>query len=184
MSRLLAIFLALLISGCASPISRREGPHGKLLFSAELVRGAFSGAPAGKTGFFFFQDDGLITCYHFSRGTLTDVTGGGSFQSAEIMRELEKIGFEPFSYEAELEKTVAAMEQEAKRQGKEPTIMMTFDGAEFEIHFDFQGSVFMMRRWNPGTEIDYYAGDSGSIAKLKAVIDIFARSYGRSKFAL
>jgi hypothetical protein len=183
MSRILATFLALLIAGCANPSGRRESPHGRLLFSAELIRGAFSGVPTGKTGFFFFQDGESITCYHFSRGTLTDVTGG-SFQSAEILRELEKIGFQPFSFEAELEKAATAMEQEAKREGKEQTIMMTFDGAEFEIRFEFHGSVFSMRRWNPGAEIDYYAGHSESIAKLKAVIDTFAQAYGRSKFAL
>jgi hypothetical protein len=184
MNRLLVAFMALLIAGCASSAKRSEAPHGKLLFSAELVRGAFSGTPPGKTGFFFFKDGDLITCYHFSRGTLADVTGGGSFESAEILRELETIGFQPFSYEAALEKAGAMMEQEAKRQGKEPTIMMTLDGAEFEIRFDFHGRMFSMRRWNPGAEIDYYSGHNDSIARLKAVIDLFARSYGRSKFML
>ena len=40
---------------------------------------------------------------------------------------------------------------------------------------------FTLVAWNPITSIDFAAQHSPSMAKLKALIDVFALHYGRSK---
>ena len=44
------------------------------------------------------------------------------------------------------------------------------------------GIDYTARMWNPMSDLDSYAPYSPKIAKLKALIDLFALNYGRSEF--
>lgn len=178
----LVVSVAVLV-GCAAP-AHAPGPRGKVVFSIRLTKGAFTGVPKGNTGVFFYEDDRLITCYRMRDGDVIEVAGGGSDSTSALRGGLERIHFEAFDFEAELKTAAQRLEEKAKHDGTSILHLATLDGAEYEITYDFGRVSFRIQKWNPIPEIDYYAPHSEKLAKLKAVIDLFALNYGRSKLVL
>jgi len=176
------LMVLLALAGCVTEQAHRSSETA--LFSIRLTRGAFTGAAKKDTGFYFFQQaDGGIFGEQRKDGIVTDVFGGGSQESAELRREIKAVGFELFDFDAEVRRVDDELAAKAKQEGREDTIFLTLDGAEYEIRFEFEGVHYVLLERNPGSMTDHYAAYSPRIAKLKALMDLFARYYGRAKFS-
>lgn len=192
MRKIVILLSVLLTTGCTTSVDSVMKSRGKIVFSIRLTKGAFSGVEKGDTGIFFYREDekfptgslGLVTGAKLKHGRLVDFFGGSTVESNEMLQQIEKIGFEPFDFEAELKRVDAILAEEAKRTGVQHMTSFALDGAEYEIKFTYGTVDFTLKQWNPTVTIDSYAPYSSKIAKLKAVIDCFALSYGRSKFEL
>ena len=113
--------------------------------------------------------------YRLKNGRELESFGGGTFYSERLERQLEQIAFEPFNFDAE----IARVDRELL--GGAPGVI-TLDGGEYEIRYVFNHIDYTLKGSNPGAKIEFYATHSKKIAKLKAVVDLFAAYYGRSKF--
>lgn len=173
----LLLLSVLLTAGCATSDEAKMYATGKLLFSIRVTQ--YSNKVEDKsTGFFFFADSaGGIFAYQLRAGKYVD--GVGEFP--DLKRDIEKIGFEPFDFEAEA-KTIDAARMEEARRDHTLIAMAPFDGAEYEIRYVFGGVDYTLKTWNPIQKLEMYGSRSPKMAKLKALIECFALSYGREKF--
>jgi hypothetical protein len=175
----IGLLLALIFfsSGCAS---WQPAPSGALLFSYRVVEGAFSGVPRHEIGTAFFLEtpERTITGYRYRGKKPLEILQGGSVESDLLLQALREIGFTSFNYEDE----VQTVEKFLRENPTNSTRVMTVDGASFEIKFAMDGKTFSMVRSNPRHDIDFYARHSPKIAKLKAVIDLFAEFTGKEIF--
>ena len=182
------MLVSLLIAGCTAPSVLTPRPTDQLLIAVEITETAFSGPVHGKSGFFLYLDDTLggpiVTAYEFRGGRVVDRTGGGSYESDEFLRAMDDIRFESFDYDAEIAEAAAEITRKEKEGAERVLPPFVLDGSEYKIEVRYRGSVVRLQKWNPGAEIDFFASHSTKIAKLKAVIDLAARYYGRSKFGV
>lgn len=168
--------MTLLLTGCASMNEWHPFPYGELMFSIRETQGAFNGATEKETGIFFHLDDaGIITGYVAEAGRRTEFIPGNEMASSRLRFDLREIGFEAFDFKSEVRSIKEAM------RARGEIGPMTLDGAEYEIRFVFEGVDYTLTEWNPRTEIDAYATMSPQIARLKAVLDRFARHYGHTR---
>jgi hypothetical protein len=182
-ARSFTLMVLLALAGCVTEPAHR--PSETALFSIRLTQGAFTGAEKKDTGFYFFpQEDWGILGEQRRGGIVADVFSGGPQKSAELRREIKAIGFEPFDFDAEVRRLDEELAAKAKQEGGEQTVVLWLDGAEYEIRFEFENVHYVLREWNLGSKTDHYAPYSPKIAKLKALMDLFARYYGRAKFCI
>jgi hypothetical protein len=180
MRAILLLLSVLLTAGCTTNVESEIKSSGKLLFSIRITQGAFIGVSKEANGLFFYlQDSGEIIGDRMQRGKPTDIIYYGS---AEILQQIEEIGFEPFDFDAELKKVDDAVLEEARHGKKMQMFMRTLDGAEYEIRYVFGDVDYTLRTWNPIQDMESHASRSPKIAKLKALIDLFGLQYGRAKF--
>lgn len=125
----------------------------------------------------------LLTGYEYKDGEVRALFGGSS-DSARIVQAVRDVGFEPFDFRSEVGATTARLDREAQARGERFMAPMVLDGAEYEITIRTVGGVFVLKELNPGYTIDALAPHSTKIAKLKAVLDILAQYYGRTKFGV
>lgn len=190
--KLIVIIAALALSGCSSSrvgLAKTELPEGELLVSIELIEGALSGRPQGRTGFFFYVEDSpgiagpRLTGYLYINGEIRDLFGGGS-GSASVIKSIRAVGLEPFDFMAEVSSTAARLNAEAEARGERFIGPMVLDGAKYEIVVHTPTGPFRLKEWNPGPTINTFAPHNAKIAKLKALLDILALYYGRGKFGV
>jgi hypothetical protein len=148
--------------------------------SIRVTEGAFSGPTQGATGYFFHLREmangggSRLTGYRYENGVRREDFGGAS-GSAGVVLAIREVGLEPFDFAAEVADTVARDD-----------LMLPFvlDGAEYEIAIHTSTGVFELRAWNPEPTIHAIAPHSEKIAKLKAVLDLLAQYYGRTRFGV
>ncbi len=183
MRAFLVCLLGFALSSCATSSSNVE-PTGSLVFSVRTTKGAFFGEVKEKTGVFFHKGDhDLISAQRFSRGKRVEVYGNSS-DSRKLLMELDKIGFEAFDFDEEVGRITQILAEKNKKDGTTLLAPFTLDGVELEIRFSHGSVKFSLTRWNPNVQIEFYAAYSPKIAKLRDVIDLFARYYGKSAFLL
>jgi len=189
--KIFLIAICLLAAGCSTSIRdvAARPPSGTLFAEIRLTEGAFSGVEKGRSGFFFYieEDDGIagprLTGYRYVHDSLVGLLGGGS-DSRDTVLALRAIGLEPFDYTAEVKSCEARIQAGAKARGEQIMPPFVLDGAEYEIVVVTPNGRFVLKEWNPGASIDYYASHSDKIAKLKAVLDILAKYCGRLEFGI
>jgi hypothetical protein len=167
-------------AGCSVSDSRNPAPVGEAWASIRVTEGAFTGPTKGATGYFFHVreaangGDPRLTGSRYENGVRREVFGGAS-GSAGVVLAIRAVGLEPFDFAAEVADTVARHD-----------LMLPFvmDGAQYEITLPTSTWVLVLRAWNPGPTINALAPHSENIAKLKAVLDLLAQSYGRSQFGV
>ncbi len=183
------------LGGCTGVAEGRRAPQarGVPLASIRLTKGAFSGESKGRTGFFFFVEqptgagEPVLTGYEYRNGGLLDAFGGGS-DSTAVLRAIEAVGLEPFDFLAEverIEKAANGLRERPEQLTDDQVFLMppfALDGAQYEIVIETKTGRMVLQEWEPGAAIDFYAPHSPRIAKLKAVLDLLARFYGRAKF--
>ncbi len=166
-----------LLSGCATGPRIPSGSKGNLLFSIRIIETDSGGILEKDEGIFFYENDrGVVTGYNITRGRITAVV---NISADDLRDELDKIAFETFNFETELARAIARRDAEYADEVMGP---FALHGAEYEIRFTPYDQTFTLRRWNPAIEIEGFSSYSPKIAKLKALIDAFARLYGRSEF--
>jgi hypothetical protein len=190
--KLLLSFLCAMFCGCAQPpighITARP-PQGALFAYVKVTGGLFDGRRKGDTGFFFYVENEpgiagpVLSGYQYQNGELRDVFGGGS-DSEKTVKVIAAVGFEPFDFKSEVELVVDRLTKEAEIRGKSFRRPQVLDGAEYEIRVVTTKGDFVLREWNPGYEIEFFATHSDKIAKLKSVIDLLALDYGHLKFGI
>lgn len=158
---------------------------GELLFSFQTIEGSSGGDSVKGVNFsFYINKGGLITGYYSKDGSVRDVFGGGTDSSNALRKQLKSLAFESMDFEVELRAAVTSYREATKQNGGRILVPAVLDGAEVEIRYNFEGVDFVLKRWSPQVEIDFYAPYNPKIEKLRALIDIFALYYGRSKFRL
>lgn len=187
---LLAAGLLLLCEIGCTPTPRYRhfpapSPDSRLLFSSQRISGAFTGREHRFTGHVFYVagPDAYNTLpwidgFEFEDGRVIDYVGFGWIETAALFKQLDDIAFESFDFGAEVDRAIQACEEV-----RHSCQAATLDGFEWEITVALGDVRMSFRRWNPSAEIDLYASYNPKIAKLKEVIDAFARLYGRAKFS-
>jgi hypothetical protein len=155
-------------------------PSGGLLFSIRTLE-AMTGPIKRDLGYFFYIVDVtkmgdqtssfLIPGYQMRDGKVVDRFGGGTADSEEFLTEIEAVHFEAFDFDAELKRVENSHGPQA----------IVVDGAKYEIRFVHRGIDFKLVAVNPVPSIEGAAKYSPAIAKLKALLDVFALHYGRLK---
>lgn len=158
---------------------------GELLFSFHTIESSSGGDSVKGVNFSFYVNKaGLITGHYIKNGSVRDVFGGGTDSSNALRKQLKSLAFESMDFEAELRTAVDSYREVTKQNGGNILVPTVLDGAEVEIRYNFEGVDFVLKRWSPQVEIDFYAPYSQKIKKLQALIDIFALHFGRSMFRL
>lgn len=167
-----------------------QDSKGKLIFSVEEVEWSLrinedgSRGPKEKTGVFYYLLEGpgeygsTMTGYKFREGEVVEASSSGGVETTAFLRQLNALPLSTFDVEKEME----VARKELRARNGPVTIVM--DGSKYRIRYDFNGSSIDYTAWNPGPYIDSLAPYSGKLLELKAVIDLFARHFGRRQFGL
>lgn len=159
--------------------------------SGMIVRSDGQPIEFGRTGVFYYFEEArpggygpLITGYRIANDQVTDVWGGGSAGSEMLINTLKALPLVTFDVASEIESTIAALKQQAQRDGGFYSPPSVRDGNKYRITYNFNGVEIIYEAWNPGPLIDDLAKHSTNIANFKELIDLFAEDYGRNKFGL
>jgi hypothetical protein len=175
----LLAFCCLLLTGCRSLCPKGEvfHPEGELLAYVKMTGSASLKFPQGDWGVFVYLDSyGSITTLN-----IYEVWDGRLIRPKIItnwraVQDLEDIGFEPFDYAAEVEECV--------RKLGDKKWLGAIDGIEQEIFIHTKNGDFLLRKWNPYCELEFYAQYSDRIARLKAYLDSLSEIIGKSEALL
>ncbi|MEY2878982.1 MAG: hypothetical protein RLZZ15_1362 [Verrucomicrobiota bacterium] len=180
-AHVLCLLATVVLSACASH-PKREEAKSSLLFSVLMVDNALSGKPNEAFGCHFEMDgDGLIVAKRTRPGGKIHLTKYSSDESLALHEAIRAIGFQSFNYGEEVDRADTLRWEKGRRDGG-ALGLHTFDGAEYEIRFQLGAEKHTMRMWNPRQDLSLYAPHSAKIAKLKAVLNLFALHCKRAGF--
>lgn len=185
--KIILLWSVMLCSGCAAVPAHEElpVPKGQLLASITMTASAHQGRTKRDARYLFYTDspsnakDRLLTGYEIVDAKIKDVFGGAS-DSANVTRAIAAVGLEPFDLQNEVKDTTVRLSKPGK-----PflgPVCVVGDGADYEIMIATERGEFSLREHEPGCTIEAYAQFSPNIGKLKAVLDLLAQYYGRTKF--
>ena len=151
-----------------------------------IVESAFTGVIEKKLGheiYLAVGDNGPEFFYavEFINGVAVDST---AWDAKTTITRLEEIGLTSFDYNEALRDAVTARQEAYAAKGQTVLPFFVLDGAEWEVHYQFDGQKVRFQEWNPSYSADEYAQYDERLEKLREVIRLFAEHYGCSKLGL